>query len=239
MDGKDNLYACCLRLGDTNLILGHRLSEMCSRAPFLEEDIALANLALDHIGQAEALLKYAGELEGRDRSEDDLAYLRPEWEFRNCLLAEQPNTDFAFVVARQFLFDVFFDLVYDELKGHVDPTMAGMAVRFSKEAAYHRRHSGAWLNRLGLGTDESRRRMQAALDAVWRYTADLFDGPAGIDWADISKKWAASVETAVERAGLRLPVGHTAAKPGIHTEHLGHILSEMQFLQRAFPGATW
>jgi ring-1,2-phenylacetyl-CoA epoxidase subunit PaaC len=247
------LFKYCLRLGDTNLILGHRLSEMCSRAPFLEEDIALANLALDHIGQAEALLQYAGQLEGKNRTEDDLAYLRPEWEFRNCLLAEQPNTDFAFVITRQFLIDVFQCLVYEGLQQSKDEVLAGMATRFLKEAVYHRRHSGSWVIRLGKGTEESHTRMQRALQALWKFTPELFAADSseialvanGLvpDMAEIFPKWHAVVKDTFSKAGLEMPETdlniQSTHKPTVHTEHLGHLLAEMQYLQRAFPGASW
>ncbi len=253
MDNQSAIFQYCLRLGDTNLILGHRLSEMCSRAPFLEEDIALANLALDHIGQAEVLLQYAAQLEGRDRTEDDLAYLRPEWEFRNCLLAEQPNTDFAFVIARQFLLDVFQCLVYDSLQQSTDATLGGMATRFLKEANYHRRHSGAWVVRLGQGTDESRARIERAFGELWKFVPELFATDSseialvatGVapDMADIFRQWQAEIGKVFEQAGLEKPAMPQAAsgkgKPAAHTEHLGHLLAEMQFLQRAFPGAKW
>lgn len=248
---KNALFELVLRLGDTNLILGHRLCEMCSRAPFLEEDVALSNLALDHIGQAEALLHFAGELEGKGRSEDDLAYLRPEWEFRNALLSEQPNSDFAFVIARQFLLDVFQCLVYEGLKSAADPKLAGMAARFLKEAVYHRRHSGSWVVRLGQGTDESHRRMQRAVDELWKFVPELFAADSAQtaliavenvpDMAVIYPKWRAEVEKTFERAGLKMPDETAFSQKSFHghTEHLGHLLAEMQYLQRAFPGAQW
>ncbi len=247
------LFKYCLRLGDTNLILGHRLSEMCSRAPFLEEDIALANLALDHIGQAEALLQYAGQLEGKNRTEDDLAYLRPEWEFRNCLLAEQPNTDFAFVIARQFLIDVLQCLIYEGLQQSKDEVLAGMAARFLKEALYHRRHSGSWVIRLGKGTEESHVRIVRAFRDLWKFTPDLFAAESSEialvangmvpDMAEILPKWYAVVKDTLDKAGLEIPETDNTViysfKPTVHTEHLGHLLAEMQYLQRAFPGASW
>lgn len=253
MDNQSALYNYCLRLGDTNLIIGHRLCEMCSRAPMLEEDIALANLALDHIGQAEALLKYAGELEGANRSEDDLAYLRPEWEFRNALISEHPNTDFAYVIARQFLVDVYQCLVYDALQKSGDQTLSDMAARFLKEALYHRRHSGAWVLRLGQGTDESRTRISNAFNELWKYVSELFNTMEGEDAltaaqivpdaADIYKKWEAEVVRVFAQAGLSVPAAAglpvVKNKPATHTEHLGHILAEMQYLQRAFPEASW
>lgn len=253
MDTKTALFHYCLRLGDTNLILGHRLSEMCSRAPMLEEDIALANLALDHIGQAEALLHYAAAVEGRNRSEDDLAYLRPEWDYRNCLLAEQPNTDFAFVIARQFLIDVYQCLTYDALQQSADETLAGMGGRFLKEAVYHRRHSTSWVIRLALGTEESRTRLERAFRELWKYTGELLAGTQADatlaaanlvpDPDPIQSLWKTEVEKIFAQAGLEAPAVApslpTTGKPVAHTEYLGHLLAEMQYLQRAFPGATW
>lgn len=253
MDHNTALFQYYLRLGDTNLILGHRLSEMCSRAPMLEEDIALANLALDHIGQAEALLHYAGAVEGANRSEDDLTYLRPEWEFRNCLLAEQPNTDFAFVIVRQFLIDVYQCLIYNALQQSSEEPLSAMAGRFLKEALYHRRHSGAWVVRLGQGTAESHTRIENAFRELWKYTDELFvpvEGESALvnakivpDQTIIFPAWQAEVEKVLQQAGINLPTqkGLPIAKnkPATHTEHLGHLLAEMQYLQRAFPGAQW
>ncbi len=252
---KNTLFQYVLRLGDTNLILGHRLSEMSSRAPFLEEDVALSNLALDHIGQAEALLQLAGQLEEKGRTEDDLAFLRPEWEFRNALLAEQPNADFAHVIARQFLLDAHFCLVYGRLQAAADEPLAGMAARFLKEAVYHRRHSGAWVVRLGQGTAESRRRIDAAFRALWAFVPELFAADSheialaatekAPDPTELFEKWKADVASVFKKAGLEMPeiplekVEAAAKKRPAHTEHLGHLLAEMQFLQRAFPGAKW
>ncbi len=246
------LFQYLLRLGDTNLILSHRLSELCSRGPFLEEDIALTNIALDHIGQAEALLKYAGEVEGRGRSEDDLAYLRNETDFRNCLLVEQPNTDFAYVIVRQFFIDVWQGLLYNALKNSKDETLAAMAARFAKETAYHYRHSGSWMVRLGQGTDESRARLEKAFRDLWHYTGELFEtdateaklSAAGIVPTSDSlyPEWIAQINRVAGEAGLRLPATDYMAsggRVGMHSEHLGHLLAEMQYLQRAYPGAKW
>ncbi len=249
MDLQPKLTPYILRLGDSNLIMGHRLSEMCSRAPFLEEDVALANLALDHIGQAEALLKYAGELEGQNRTEDDLAYLRPEWEFRNYLLTEQPNTDFAFVIARQYLVDVYQCIVYESLQKSSDDMLAGMATRFLKEAVYHHRHSSAWMIRLGKGTEESHSRIQRAVNELWKFTGELFQPIAGEndlvdaafvpDSTVVHTKWTAEVSKTLSAAGLTIPDATAPHLYKSHTEHLGHLLVEMQFLQRAYPGAAW
>lgn len=252
MDTQQALFQYCLRLGDTNLIIGHRLAEMCSRGPFLEEDIALTNFALDHTGQAEALLKYAGELEGKGRTEDDLAYLRPEWEYRNLLLTEQPNTDFAYVIVRQLMVDTYQCLLYDLLRQSKDETLAGMATRFLKEATYHFRHSSSWVERLGQGTEESRRRIRKAFDDLWKFTPEMFEtdaaekvlAAAGIapESADLLPQWTVNIARVCDKAGLQLPVGDhipVGSKRGAHSEHLGHLLTEMQYLQRAYPGATW
>jgi len=252
MDMQQALFQYCLRLGDTNLILGHRLSEMCSRAPLLEEDIALTNIALDHIGQAEALLNYAGTLEGKGRTGDDLAYLRPEWEYCNLLLVEQPNTDFAHVIVRQYLTDSFQCLLYDHLRSSKDETLAGMAARFLKEVLYHRRHSGNWLLRLGLGTEESRARLTSAVGELWKYSGELFESDdveqtlvtAGMapDPAEFRHLWIDAVRNDFEEASVSIPPANyfpTGGRNGRHSEHLGHILAEMQYLQRAFPGAAW
>lgn len=252
MDTQQALFQYCLRLGDTNLILGHRLAEMCSKGPFLEEDIALTNIALDLTGQAEALLKYAGEVEGKGRTEDDLAYLRPEWEYRNILLAEQPNTDFACVIARQFLIDAWQYLVYDRLRESVNVTLAALAARFLKEATYHLRHSSSWVERLGRGTEESRQRISVAFKDLWKFTPEMFEADeeennladAGIApaSADLYAQWSVNVARVLDKANLSLPPEGFLpgdSRRGVHTEHLGHLLAEMQYLQRAYPGASW
>lgn len=252
MDTQQALFQYCLRLGDTNLILGHRLAEMCSRAPFLEEDVALTNFALDHTGQAEALLQYAGQLEGKGRTEDDLAYLRPEWEYRNILLVEQPNTDFAFVIVRQWMVDTYQCLLYDQLRQSKDAVLAGMATRFLKETIYHLRHSSSWVERLGQGTDESQRRIRQAFNDLWKFTPEMFAADSaeialaalGIvpESAALLPQWTINMARVCDKADLQMPSDdHTLAgiKSGRHTEHLGHLLAEMQYLQRTYPGAKW
>lgn len=252
MDTQQALFQYCLRLGDTNLILGHRLAEMCSRAPFLEEDVALTNFALDHTGQAEVLLQYAGQLEGRERTEDDLAYLRPEWEYRNILLVEQPNTDFAYVIARQLLVDTFQCLLYDQLRQSKDEKLAGMAARFLKESIYHHRHSSSWVERLGQGTEESHRRIQQAINDLWKFVPEMFEADpnesalaaAGIVTAspDFLPQWTVNIARVCDKAGLKIPqadLSTPAGRRNAHSEHLGHLLAEMQYLQRAYPGARW
>ncbi|MBK6997391.1 MAG: phenylacetate-CoA oxygenase subunit PaaC [Lewinellaceae bacterium] len=249
MDTQQALFQYCLRLGDTNLILGHRLSEMCSRGPMLEEDIALTNFALDHIGQAEALLKYAGEVEGKGRSEDDLSYLRPVEEFCNWRLVEQPNTDFAFVIARQFMVDVYQCLFYQKLQKSNNEILAGMAGRFLKESIYHQRHTSAWVQRLGLGTAESHRRIQKAFNDLWKHTPEmlsakpnekmLVDYGIAPDPEELALDWTVQVIRVITQSGLRRPADGFVESYTAHTEHLGHLLAEMQYLQRAYPGAKW
>lgn len=249
MDHQQDLFQYCLRLGDTNLILGHRLSEMCSRGPMLEEDIALTNIALDHIGQAEALLQYAGEVEGKGRSEDDLSYLRTEKEFHNFRLVEQPNTDFAYVIARQFLVDVYQCQLYQLLGESPNTMLAGMAKRFLKESLYHQRHSVSWVVRLGQGTEESKRRMQQAINDLWKYTPEMFavqpyekalaDAGVAPDPRDIEMEWNVQVVRVLTTAGLHKPAEVVVANPEAHTEHLSHLLADMQYLQRTYPEAQW
>ena len=241
-----------LRLGDNSLILGQRLSEWCSHAPELEEDVALINIALDLVGQARALLAYAGELEGRGRGENDLAFLRDVREWRNLLLVEQPNGDFAQTIARQLLFDCYAFELYGALCESADPQLAAIAAKSLKEISYHRRHSAEWTLRLGDGTEESQRRMQAAIDTLWPYTGELFESDAldaslvaaGIapDPADLRGAWEASVAQVLERATLVRPESLgllSGGRAGLHSEHLGHLLAEMQWLQRAYPGLRW
>lgn len=249
MDTQQYLFKYCLRLGDTNLILGHRLSEMCSRGPMLEEDVALTNIALDHIGQAEALLQYAGEIEGLGRSEDDLSYLRAEHEFLNFRLVEQPNTDFAYVIARQYLMDVYQYFQYQALKISSNDLLAGMASRFLKESIYHQRHTAAWVERLGKGTDESHRRIQQAFNDLWKYTPEMFSTQlyekalalVGIapDPKDFEMDWTIQVLRVLKAAGLEQPKGGMLGNQNGHSEHLGHLLADMQYLQRTYPDATW
>ncbi len=249
MDTQQDLFQYCLRLGDTNLILSHRLAEMCSRGPMLEEDIALTNISLDHIGQAEALLQYAGEVEGKGRSEDDLSYLRSENEFRNLRLVEQPNNDFAYVIARQFLMDAYQCLLYQKLRESNNEMLAGMAKRFLKECIYHERHSASWVERLGQGTAESHRRIEQAFNDLWQYTPEMFEtqpyekvlAEAGIapDPKDLEMDWTVQVMRVLSKAGLHKPTDGFLGKPAVHTEHLSHLLADMQYLQRTYPGAKW
>lgn len=241
-----------LQRADDALVLGHRLSEWCGHAPMLEQDIALANIGLDLIGQARALYTYAGELEGAGRDEDQLAYLRDVGQYGNLLIVEQPNGDFAVTMVRQFLYSAFADPYWRAMTQSADATLAAVAAKAEKESAYHLRHAAEWVIRLGDGTAESRRRTEHALDALWPYTGELFEsGPAmddliasGIaaDPVKLRRAWDGSVDDVLRRATLQRPVAagmHSGGRAGRHSEHLGHVLAELQFLQRSYPGATW
>jgi len=241
-----------LRLADNALVLGHRLSEWCGHAPTLEEDIGLANIALDLIGQARALYTYAGTAEGRGRDEDKLAYLRDAPQYRNILLVEQPNGDFAATIVRQLLFAAFMAPFWRALSASKDATLAAIAAKAEKETAYHLRHAGEWLIRLGDGTEESHRRAQAALDEFWPYSGELFETDqveralikTGIvvDPATLKAEWDRTLDDILAEATLTRPAAgwmQTGGRSGRHSEHLGYILAELQFLQRAYPGASW
>ncbi len=244
-----------LRLGDSALVLGQRLSEWCGKGPALEEDIALTNVALDLIGQARMWLSYAGEVEGHGRTEDQLAYLRDVHQFRNPLLVEQPNGSYADTLARQFLFDTWHYYLLEALQTSRDARIAAIASKAIKEVAYHARRSADLVVRLGDGTAESHRRMQDAIDRLWMYTGELFDSnsvDAGLIAAEVAcdpalllAPWRQQVAEVLEEATLTLPAdgwmqpGGHGGYSGRHTEHLGFLLAEMQFLQRAYPGATW
>lgn len=249
----DALFEFLLRQGDTTLILGHRVSEWCGHAPVLEEDIALANTALDLIGQTQLWLGLAGEVEGKGRSADDLAFLRDVWDFRNILMVERPNGDFGHTMMRQFLFDAFNVAHLDKLKTSTDTRISEIAEKAAKEAAYHLDRSRDTVIGLGDGTDESHKRMQTALDALWPYVGEMFlpdDNISALvadrvipDPSTIRAKWDQTVQFTLSEATLAVPTGtfaHSGGKTGaMHSEHLGHILTEMQWLQRAYPGATW
>jgi ring-1,2-phenylacetyl-CoA epoxidase subunit PaaC len=241
-----------LRLGDGCLVLSHRLSEWIGRAPALEEELAIANVGLDLLGQARNWLSLAGEVEGRGRDENALAYLRDVGGFRNALLVEQPNGDFAATTARQYFFDVWHHLALQGLARAADARVAEIAAKSLKEVTYHLRRSEDWVVRLGDGTAESRRRMQAGVDEMWPFVGELFemdaveqaalDAGAGVDLAALREPWLARVEGALAEATLAVPTTkwhQRGGKRGVHTEHLGRMLAEMQFLQRAYPGAAW
>jgi ring-1,2-phenylacetyl-CoA epoxidase subunit PaaC len=241
-----------LRLADTALVLGQRLGEWLGHAPALEEDLALANLSLDLIGQARLLLTYAGELEGRGRDEDALAFLRDAPEFVNLTLAEQPNGDFGHSIVRQWLIDGWQLEIYAGLEHSTDNRLAAIAAKALRETRYHYRFSSGWLVRLGDGTPESHERMQSALDALWAFTAELFTpdevdermSRAGIapSLTELAPRWSARIDDALRAATLTRPATQPYpwhGKRGVHSEHLGHLLGEMQHLQRTYPGARW
>ena len=241
-----------LRLGDDRLVLGHRVSEWCGHGPILEEDIALANIALDLVGQATLLLELAGTVEQKGRDADALAYFREATGFRNLQLVELPNGDFGFTIVRQFLFDAYDVPFLEALQRCAHAELAGIAAKAHKEARYHLRHSAEWVIKLGDGTEESHRRVQAALDEMWRFTGELFTpddvdrtlAAAGIapDLAAIGPRWRERVDAVVRQATLTLPASTPAmlgGRRGWHTEHLGHMLAEMQIVARSFPGAKW
>jgi ring-1,2-phenylacetyl-CoA epoxidase subunit PaaC len=241
-----------LRLGDTSLVLGQRLSEWIGHGPALEEDLGLANLALDLIGQARLLLTYAGELEGRGRDEDALAFLRDAPEFLNLTLAEQPNGDFGHTIVRQWLIDSWQLDIYQGLSVSPDTRLAAIAAKALRETRYHYRFSSGWLVRLGDGTEQSQQRVQCALDDLWRFTPELFT-PDDIDerltraglapaLRDLASQWSARVDEDLRAAHLERPAERPHpwhGKRGVHSEHLGHMLSGMQHLARTYPAARW
>jgi len=244
------LYA--LRRADDALISGHRLSEWCGHAPGLEEDMALANMGLDLLGQARELYSYAADVEGKGNDEDKFAYLRDVRQYRNLLLLEQPNGDFARTMVRQFFYAVFADLYWRAMMRSKDPTLAAIAAKSEKESAYHVRHSSEWMVRLGDGTEESHQRAQTAIDDLWAYTGEMFavdDGERGlidagiaVDPTTLHPQWVKTVTAVVNEATLTLPKNNwmqQGGRSGRHSEHLGHLLSELQSMQRTFPGVTW
>ena len=241
-----------LRRADDALILGHRLSEWCGHAPMLEEDMALANMGLDLLGQARALYSYAAQIEGRGNDEDKFAYLRDVRQYRNLLLVEQPNGDFARTIVRQFFYAAFADLYWRAMMTSSDAMLAAIAAKSEKESAYHVRHSSEWMLRLGDGTAESHARAQFAIDDLWAFTGEMFETDdaeralinAGIavDPATLHPQWLKTVSAIVSEATLALPgTGwmQKGGRSGRHSEHLGHLLSELQSMQRTFPGASW
>jgi ring-1,2-phenylacetyl-CoA epoxidase subunit PaaC len=241
-----------LRRADDALILGHRLSEWCGHAPMVEEDIALANIALDLVGQARSLYDYAARVESSGLGEDHFAYRREQHQYRNCLLVEQPNGDFAATIVRQVLFSAFMDLYWREMMNSGDETLAAIAAKAEKETAYHLRHSAEWLIRLGDGTEESHDRAQAALDDLWVCSGELFEtdeierslieGGIAPDCGSLQNGWQKRIEPILREATLKIPSTpfmQTGGRSGRHTEHLGYILADLQFLQRAHPEAVW
>ena len=241
-----------LRLGDTCLILAQRLGEWCGHAPVLEEDIALTNVALDLVGQSRALLTRAGELEGRGHDEDQLAFLRDERDYFNLTLVELPRGDFAFTVLRNLFVATWAKLLWDRLHTSSDAEVAAIAGKALKEVRYHQQHAADWVVRLADGTEESRRRIDAALAALWIYTAELFDSDAvdaqaqasglGPRWAELREPWLAEIGAVFAESGLTIPndsAFRSTGTRGVHSEHMGFILSDMQHLQRSYPGGVW
>ena len=253
MHTKTDLIQYLLRLGDSALIQGQRLCQWCGKAPALEEELALMNVGLDLVGQARNWLDYAAELLDDGRDADDLAFRRDERAYRNLLLVEQPNGDYAVTLLKQFFYDAWHLPVLDGLSRSSDPRIAGIAAKAVKEATYHLRRSGEWVERLGDGTEESHRRMLAAIPELWRFTVELTSADAseqrlcaaGItpDSARVAAAWQAQVSETFERATLPVPAApsyfYLDARRGLHSEHLGRVLAEMQSLPRAYPDATW
>ena len=240
------LFDAVLELADDHLVLGHRVSEWCGHAPMLEEDLAMPNMALDLIGTARTLYDHAARLEGKGQSEDDLAYLRDERAYRNCLLVERPNGDFAHTMLRQLFFAAFMEPYWRAAQDSPDEVLRGVAGKAVKEMAYHVRHAGEWVIRMGDGTEESARRMQAAVAALAIYTDELFDAGEGVemlpDRAAIRPEWEATITHIFAEAGLEMPevaFPHRGGRSGRHLEDLGHLLAEMQSVYRAHPGASW
>ena len=249
---KDDLFKYVLALGDDALILGQRLSEWAYKAPFLEEDIALSNISLDMFGRANLYLEYATSLNGGDTTADDLAFKRNEREFTNHLLCEQPNGNFADTMVRQFFLDVFNKLFLEKLIESNNSQLSAIAQKSIKETNYHFRHSSKWIIRLGFGTPESHTKAQSAINNLWLFTEELFemnkndiqiaDQNIGVDCRELKPAWNNTVNNIFAEATLNRPEDGnmiTGGRQGIHTEHLGHMLSDMQYLQRAYPDAKW
>jgi len=247
-----NKFQYLLQLADNALILGHRLSEWCGHGPILEQDIAITNIALDLVGQARSWYQYAGEVEGKGRSEDDLAYLRDSMEFRNTLLVEQPNEDWAYTIVRQFFFDSYNYYLHLQLAESNDEQIKAIAIKSLKEITYHLRYSSEWMIRLGDGTEVSHNKMQTAVDDLWMYTGELctateVDKAAhaegfGADMDAIKLSVNAKIKDIMQQATLAIPENgwmQKGGKVGRHSEHLGFILADLQFLQRAYPGNEW
>ena len=249
---KNNLYKYLLLIADNSLILGQRLGELCGHGPNLETDIACTNISLDLFGQTRSYYQYAAKLLGEDKTEDDVAFLRPEREYVNALLVEQPNSDFGYVIARQFLFDVYHLLFLQELQNSKDETLVAIANKSIKEVSYHQRFSSDWIKRLGDGTQESHTRIQNAINDLWAYTDELFhqtevdkimvDEGIGVDVTKLKETYYNRVSEVLKKATLEIPESNyfqKGGKQGIHTEHLGFLLSDLQYMQRTYPNMTW
>jgi len=252
MDQNEALFKYTLRLGDTSLILGQRLSEWTGHGPFLEEDLALTNIALDIFGRAKNFLEYAAQLEGKGRTEDDLAFFRNDREYFNALITEQPNGDYAKTIIRQAIIDCFDLMFYTELSKGKDQTLAGISSKSIKEITYHKRHSFSWVMRFGNGTEESMMRLQKGFDEIWEYTGELFEmnevdeilmkEGLAVDLNILKPKWEKEIVELLEKANIKIPEAvfmQTGSRRGLHSEHLSYILAEMQSLPRMHPTAKW
>ncbi|WP_340156317.1 1,2-phenylacetyl-CoA epoxidase subunit PaaC [uncultured Winogradskyella sp.] len=249
---KQNLYKYILGIADNSLILGQRLGELTGHGPSLETDIACTNMSLDLFGQVRSYYQYAAKIAGDNRTEDDIAMLRKEREYVNVLLVEQPNTNFAYTMARQFLFDVYHLLFLQELQKSKDLTLSAIANKSIKEVSYHLRFSSDWIKRLGDGTEVSRQKMQDAIDGLWTYTDELFHQTeadiamvqegVGVDVTKLKEAYYNKVNAVLEESTLQIPESkwfQKGGKKGIHTEHLGYLLAELQYMQRAYPNMEW
>jgi ring-1,2-phenylacetyl-CoA epoxidase subunit PaaC len=249
---KENLYKYILGIADNSLILGQRLGELCGHGPSLETDIACTNISLDLFGQVRSYYQYAAKIIGNGKTEDDIAMLRKEREYLNVLLVEQPNTDFAYTICRQFLFDIYHYLFLNKLQKSQDLTLSAIAKKSIKEVSYHQRFSSDWIKRLGDGTTESHQKMQDAIDGLWTYTDELFHQTdadkvmvsegIGVDVTSLKEEYYAIVSKILEEATLKTPESkwfQKGGKEGIHTEHLGYLLSDLQYMQRTYPNMEW
>ena len=252
MSKDQALIAYVTRMGDNAIVMAQRLSEWVGHGPELEEEMAMSNFALDYVGQARMFFSYAGELDGKGRSEDDICFLRDGWDYGNVLLVEQPNGDFGETIARLVLFETFYSLQLEALATSPATKLAEIAARAIKESTYHLRHASNWLIRLGDGTDESHRRVQNAIDRLWTYTGELFEADPvdqimqsewqGPDLTVLREYWHRQIDELLAKATLQKPEDgwmDSGGKGGHHSEHLGYILAEMQSLQRTYPGANW
>lgn len=248
----NNLYNYILGIADNSLILGQRLGELCGHGPNLETDIALTNISLDLFGQTRSYYQYAAQIVGEGKTEDDIAFLRMERQYKNVLLVEQPNTHFGFVLGRQFLFDVYHLLLMEKLQSSADETLVAIAKKTIKEVSYHERFSSDWVKRLGDGTEESNKKMQEAIDGLWRYTDELFQlmeadriivsKGIGVDVSLLKDEYYKRVSEILKEATLEIPEGkyfQKGGKEGIHSEHMGYILADLQYMQRSYPNMKW
>lgn len=246
------LYKYILGIADNNLILGQRMGELCGHGPSLETDIACTNISLDLLGQVRSYYQYAAKIAGDGRSEDDIAMLRKEREYLNVLLVEQPNTDFAYTIARHFLYDIYHFLMLSELEKSKDLNLSAIAKKSIKEVSYHKRFSSDWIKRLGDGTQESHNRIQTAINDLWTYTDELFhqteadkamvEAGIGVDVTKLKEAYYKEVNAVLEIATLEVPESkyfQKGGKQGIHTEYMGYLLAELQYMQRAYPNMKW